>query len=65
MMDILKNQRGQGVWEYMVILIGIAVVAVAVSAGLKTGMVGGDGSGGVTSTMTGKLDSLANTITTQ
>lgn len=64
MMDILKNQRGQGVWEYMVILIGIAIVAVAVSAGLKTGMVG-DGSGGVTATMTNKLDSLANTITTE
>ena len=38
--EILKSQRGQGVWEYMVILVGIGAVAYAVSVGLKSGLVG-------------------------
>lgn len=41
---ILKSQTGQGVWEYMVILIGIGAIAFAVSKALNSGLVG-DGSG--------------------
>ncbi len=59
MMEILKNQKGQGTWEYMVIMVGIAVVAVAVSAGLKSGITGETG---ITGKMTGKLDALADGI---
>lgn len=40
---ILKSQTGQGIWEYMITLIGIGVVAFAVSKALKTGLVGKEG----------------------
>lgn len=40
---ILKSQTGQGIWEYMITLIGIGVVAFAVSKALNTGLTGDNG----------------------
>lgn len=40
---ILKSEKGQGVWEYMVILVGIGAVAFLVTQALKSGLVGGEG----------------------
>ena len=53
--EILKSQRGQGVWEYMVILVGIGAVAYAVSVGLKSGLVGTEGGIPGEDTTTGKV----------
>ena len=36
--EILKSQRGQGVWEYMVVLVGIGLVAYLVTDALKEGL---------------------------
>lgn len=53
--QILKSQTGQGVWEYMVILVGIGIVAFAVTKALNTNLTGNDGS---VDAVTGKLDTL-------
>jgi hypothetical protein len=62
--EILKSQRGQGVWEYMVILVGIGAVAYAVSVGLKSGLVGNITEGGKpgTDTTTGQVVDKIETI---
>lgn len=60
--EILKSQRGQGVWEYMVILVGIGAVAYAVSVGLKSGLVGSEGTTLDENTTTGKVVNNIETI---
>lgn len=57
---ILKSQTGQGVWEYMVILVGIGAVAFAVSKALNSGLVGGTegGSGGTTGKVVENIEIL-------
>lgn len=61
--EILKSQRGQGVWEYMVILVGIGAVAYAVSVGLKSGLVGStEGTTPGEDTTTGKVVKNINDI---
>ena len=62
---ILKSQTGQGIWEYMVTLIGIGAVAFAISKALHTGLVGsgiGDdasGTGKVVNKVNGLIDGAA------
>lgn len=60
-MKIMKDERGQGVWEYMVALIGIAIVAYAVTSSLNTGLTADDG---VVDTVTGKVGDIITDTTT-
>ena len=57
---VLKSQTGQGVWEYMVILVGIGAVAFGISKALHGGLVGSgtddDASG--TGKVVGKINEL-------
>lgn len=57
--NILKSQTGQGIWEYLIILAGVAVLGYAVSTAFKTGMVG---SGGEDTGSTGKVVNKINKI---
>lgn len=64
MRKIFRSQRGQGVWEYMIALIGAGAVAFAVIMALKSGLIGGsEGSGGTVDKVTGKVDSLIDATT--
>lgn len=57
--EILKSQKGQGVWEYMIILVGIGAVAVAITAVLNTGLVTGNGTDpSATENVTSKINTL-------
>jgi len=42
-MNILKDEKGQGMIEYIVALGGVVVIAVAIMAVLNTGLGGTDG----------------------
>lgn len=61
---ILKSEKGQGVWEYMVILVGIGAVAFFVSQALKGGLVGDITAGGKpgVDTTTGKVVNSIDSI---
>jgi hypothetical protein len=62
---VLKSQTGQGVWEYMVILVGIGAVAFGISKALHGGLVG-DGTSensGTTGLVVDNVEGLINSAT--
>ena len=63
--QILKSQTGQGVWEYMVILVGIGAVAFGISKALHGGLVGDStsGNGGTTGLVVDNVEGLINNAT--
>ena len=61
-MRIIRDEKGQGMLEYVVAVGGIILVAGLVITALKTGLVG-DGNGGATKAVTDKIDStVTNSI---
>lgn len=61
--EILKSQTGQGVWEYMVILIGIGAIAFAVTKKLNTGLTAGTDGGTTGKVVKGVEDLIGATVT--
>ncbi len=59
---VLKSQTGQGVWEYMVILIGIGAIAFAVSKSLNTGLTSGEDGGTTGKVVKGVEDLIKTTV---
>lgn len=60
--EILKSQTGQGVWEYMVVLIGIGAIAFAVTKKLNTGLTAGTDGGTTGKVVKGVDDMIGKTV---
>ena len=60
---ILKDEKGQGMLEYVVAVGGIVLIAAAILGALKLGVVGADGKGGAT-TSVGKVTDKINSVVT-
>ncbi|WP_054697543.1 hypothetical protein [Syntrophomonas palmitatica] len=58
---ILKSQKGQGVWEYVVTIIGAVVLGTAVSAFMRTNLASDTGAAGKVIT---KVNSTIDNIST-
>lgn len=60
-LSIVKDEKGQGMLEYIVAVGGIVLIAAAILAALKTGLVGAgtNGDGGAAKTLT---DGVTNIV---
>lgn len=59
---ILKDEKGQGMLEYVVAVGGIVLIAAAILGALKLGLVGADGKGGSSKTLTDKVSDIVSTL---
>lgn len=59
--QILKSQTGQGVWEYMVILVGVGILAFAVTTAFHGNLTTKET--GTVDQVTGKLDDIVKGTT--
>jgi Flp pilus assembly pilin Flp len=59
-LSIVKDEKGQGMLEYIVAVGGIVLIAAAILAALKLGLVGTDGNSGASKTLTDRVTNIVS-----
>ena len=61
-LSIVKDEKGQGMLEYIVAVGGIVLIAAVILTALKLGLVGENNNGGATKTLTDKVTSIVTNL---